>query len=145
MAKTFHASAASRMVNSVYRTMTRLGAGAAYRQVLTVPGRKTGRLYSTPVDVIELDGSQWLVAAYGPADWVRNALAAKQVTLSRGGTSQRFAVTTAALPEVVPVLRKYITEIRVTRPYFDAAPDAPDEAIAAELPRHPVLRLTPQP
>ena len=29
--------------------------------MLTVPGRKTGRLYSTPVDVIEVDGVRWLV------------------------------------------------------------------------------------
>lgn len=32
--------------------------------------------------------------------------------------------------------------IRVTRRYFDAAPDAPDDAIVAELPRHPVFRIT---
>jgi hypothetical protein len=42
------------------------------------------------------------------------------------------------------VLRKYMTEIRVTRPYFDAAPDSPDDAIAAELPKHAVFRLIPK-
>ena len=38
-----------------------------------------------------------------------------------------------------------MTRIRVTRPYFDATPDAPDDAIEAELPRHPVFQLTPVP
>jgi hypothetical protein len=32
-------------------------------------------------------------------------------------------------------------EVPVTRGYFDAHPDDPDDAIAAELPRHPVLKL----
>ena len=39
------------------------------------------------------------------------------------------------------MLRMYIKEVPVTRPYFDARPDAADEAIAGELARHPVFRL----
>jgi hypothetical protein len=42
------------------------------------------------------------------------------------------------------VLRVYIGEIKVTRPYFDAKPDSPDEAFAAELKRHAVFRLAPE-
>ena len=57
------------MINWWFRTLTELGRGAAYRHVLTVPGRKTGRTHSTPVDVIELGGHRWLVAGYGPANW----------------------------------------------------------------------------
>jgi hypothetical protein len=39
--------------------MTRFGLGASYRYILTVPVRKTRRLYSTPVDVIEVGGDRW--------------------------------------------------------------------------------------
>jgi len=144
MAKTYTVNSGTRMINQVFRTMTRLGLGASYRQILTVPGRKTGRLYSTPVDVIEVGGDRWLVAAYGPVNWVRNARAAGEVTLSRGGQTKRYKITEASPTEAVPVLRKYLTEIRVVRPYFDAAPDAPDEALGAELSKHPVFRLVPQ-
>ncbi len=143
MAKTYRVSFGARLINSVFRLMTQLGLGASYRFVLTVPGRKTGRLYSTPVDVIEVAGDRWLVAGYGPAGWVRNARAAGEVTLSRGGRSERFRVDEATRQAAVPVLRAYIREIRVTRPYFDAGPDSPDHAIAAELERHAVFRLTP--
>jgi deazaflavin-dependent oxidoreductase (nitroreductase family) len=118
--------------------------GASYRHILTVPGRKTGRLYSTPVDVIDLDGHRWLVAGYGPANWVRNLRAAGDATLSRGRDSYRFRVEETAAPDAVPVLRKYIAEIGVTRQYFDASADSPDAEIAAELPRHTVFRLIPQ-
>jgi hypothetical protein len=52
-------------------------------------------------------------------------------------------VTEPAAADAVPVLRRYMAQIHVTRPYFDAAPDSPDDAIKAELPRHPVFQLTP--
>jgi deazaflavin-dependent oxidoreductase (nitroreductase family) len=142
MAKTYQVGHGTRLINRIFGVMTRLGAGASCRRVLTVRGRKTGRLHSTPVDVMEYAGSSWLVAPYGPVNWVRNALAAGEVTLSRGGHSQRFTAVAAGAGEATPVLRKYITEIRVTRPYFDAEPDAADDAITAELAGHPVLRLT---
>jgi len=84
MAKTYRLSPGTRLINSIFRALTRLGLGASYRHILTVPGRKTGRLYSIPVDIIELDDQRWLVAGYGPANWVRNVRAAGEVTLSRG-------------------------------------------------------------
>jgi deazaflavin-dependent oxidoreductase (nitroreductase family) len=144
MAKSYRRSVGTRLINAVFRAMTSLGVGASYRYVLTVPGRRTGRLYSTPVDVITLDGERWLVAGYGPANWVRNVRVAGEVTLSRGRHAQQFKVEEAGATDAIPVLRKYISEIRVTRPYFDATQDSPDEDVAAELPRHAVFRLTPQ-
>ncbi len=141
MAKTYRRSRGTRLVNSVFQALTRLGLGASYRHILTVPGRKTGRPYSTPVDVIDLDDRRWLVAGYGPSNWVRNVRAAGEVTLSRGRGSDRFDVVEAEALDAVPVLRKYMTEIRVTRPYFDASPDSHDDDVAAELARQPVFRL----
>ena len=88
MAKTYRKSHATRLINSLSRTLTRFGLGPPYLHILTVQGRKTGRRYSTPVDVLELDGQRWLVAPYGPVSWVANARAAGEVTLSRGGRSQ---------------------------------------------------------
>ena len=144
MAKSYRLSDGTRLINVLFRTLTQLGLGASYRHILTVPGRKTGRLYSTPVDVIELDGQRWLVAGYGPTNWVANARAAGEVTLSRGRHSHRFEVAEVAPAAAVPVLRRYMREIRVTRAYFDANPDSSDEAIAEEFLRHPVFRLVPR-
>jgi deazaflavin-dependent oxidoreductase (nitroreductase family) len=93
MAKTYRLTFGARLINWLFRVMTRLG--ASYRHILTVAGRKTGRLYSTSVGVIELGGHCWLVAGYGPANWVRNARAAGEVTLSRGRRSEKFKVRRA--------------------------------------------------
>lgn len=143
MAKTYRRHLGTRLINSLFRALARLGWGASYRHILTVPGRKTGRLHSTPVDVIELRGNRWLVAGDGPANWVLNARAAGKVTLGRGGRSETYKVEEAGAEDAVPVLRKYIAEIRVTRPYFDATPGSADDAVAAELSRHAVFRLIP--
>lgn len=142
MAKTYRIGTGTRIINWAFRRMTELGIGASYRHILTVPGRKTGQLHSTPVDVVKHAGRRWLVAGYGPANWVANARAARAVTLSRGGRAEKFTVEDTSPAEAIPVLRQYMRQVRVTRGYFDARPDSPDEAIAAELPRHPVLRLS---
>jgi hypothetical protein len=75
---------------------------------------------------------------------VRNARAAGEVTLSRAGRSEGLRLEEATVPTAIPVLRAYIREIKVTRSYFDASPDSPDDSIAAELKRHAVFRLTPE-
>ena len=64
-----------RAVDRAYRLLTRLGLGASYRHLLTVRGRRSGRTYTTPVDVMDVGGRRWLVAAYGPGNWVKNARA----------------------------------------------------------------------
>ena len=145
MARTYKRNAATQVINWVFTTMTRFGVGASYRHLLTVRGRKTGQLRTTPVDVMDTGGQRWLVAGYGPANWVRNARAAGEVTLSRGGHQARYAIAEPTPDEAVPVLRKYLTDIRVTRPDFDATPASTDSELKAELPRHPVLRLIPKP
>jgi hypothetical protein len=95
------------------------------------------------VDVIEVGGDRWLVAGYGPANWVLNTRAHGEITLSRGSHSEAYKVEEVGAEDAVPVLRTYIAAIRVTRPYFDATPTSSDEAVAAELSRHAVFRLIP--
>jgi hypothetical protein len=56
MARTYRQNAAIRVTNWVFTRLTRLGMGASYRYLLTVRGRKTGQLRTTPVDVMETGG-----------------------------------------------------------------------------------------
>jgi hypothetical protein len=102
--------------------------------MLTVPERTTGRLYSTPVDVITVARDADVSDPVGvPVASDQPALTA-EATLSRGRHSQRFKVEETAAAEAVPVLRRYIAEIRVARPYFDARPESPDGDAPASRP-----------
>src|ERR671936_2992639 len=106
MAKAYTVGVGTRLINWVFHIMTRFGLGASYRFILTVRGRKTGRLYSIPVDVMEYGGDAWLVAGYGVTNWVHNVRASGDVTLARGGRSHKFSAEEAETREAVPVLRK---------------------------------------
>jgi deazaflavin-dependent oxidoreductase (nitroreductase family) len=130
-----------RAVNALVRLLIRVGAGGRHTYLLTVRGRKSGRTYSTPVTLIE-DEQRYLVAPYGEVGWVKNARAEGEVTLTRAGRSDTMRISELEPEDAAPVLRSYVQRISVVRPYFDADPDAPLEAFAAEAPRHPVFRLT---
>jgi deazaflavin-dependent oxidoreductase (nitroreductase family) len=106
-----------------------------------VPGRKTGRSYSTPVSLVIDDGTRWLVAPYGEREWVKNARAAGEVELTRARKTTRHRVEEVGPEEAAPVLREYLRTTRIVKPFFDAAPDAPVEAFVVEAARHPVFRL----
>lgn len=94
--------------NAVFGTMTQLGIGAGYHQILTVRGRKTGQLRSTPVDVVDIAGYKWLVAPYGVSSWVRNVRAAGEVSLTRRQHTERYWAEEVTGVGAVPVLRTYI-------------------------------------
>ena len=110
--------------------------------MLAVKGRRSGRLHSTPVSVISIEEQRWLVAPYGPRNWVKNARVARQVTLQRGRRKEVVAVREEHDPlQCGPVLKRYLNQEPITRPFFDAKPGSPLEEFAAEAHRHPVFRL----
>jgi len=129
-----------RLTNALVRPLIFLGL-SGQMQLLLVPGRRSGRIYSTPVKVVEWDGAHWLVAPYGERSWVRNARAAGWVELRRGRRTVRFGIAEAGAEEAAPVLRDYLRSTPVTKRFFDLRADSPLEAFAAEAPRHPVFRL----
>jgi hypothetical protein len=113
-----------------------------------VPGTRvwSQHAYGLAVDINPFENPEIQDGQAAPpaaAAWALNARAAGEVTLRRGRHSQRYTVTEPGPSAAVPVLRRYMAQIRVTRAYFDAAPDSPDDAVKAELPTHPVFELTP--
>jgi deazaflavin-dependent oxidoreductase (nitroreductase family) len=110
-------------------------------QLLVVPGRLSGRPRSTPIIVHVQGGHRWLVAPYGERAWVKNARAAGRVTLRRGWRAETAAVEEVGALEAAPVLKQYLIETPITRPFFAATPDAPLADFVREAPQHPVFRL----
>ena len=141
MAAKYRVGIARRLVNRVIRLLLRVGIGPPRTYLLTVRGKKTGRMYSTPVTLVERSGQRWLVAPYGDVAWVRNARAAGDVTLTRGRRAETVRLAELGPEDAAPILKQYITEIPITRPFFDVRPESPLADFAAEAPRHPVFRL----
>lgn len=133
-----------RALNALVRPLARLGLTGPRTHLLTVPGRKTGKPWSTPVSIVEEGGERWLVAPYGDRNWVRNARTSGWVELRRGRHDERLAVQELGAADAVPVLRRYYELGRVTRPFFDVTLASSDAEWLAEAPRHPVFRLEPR-
>ena len=140
MAQTYRLTRPRRLINVVIKRLIRLGLWGRHTYLLTVPGRKTGRLHSTPVTLVE-EGGRWLVAPYGEVGWVRNARVSGHVTLTRGRRSEIVQIVQVDPAEAAPVLREYIRRVAITRPFFDAGSDAPLETFEIEAARHPVFRI----
>ena len=142
MAAIFRKTRLRRLGNVLIMPLARLGLAGKRTHILTVPGRKSGRRYSTPVQLVIDDRGRWLVAPYGEREWVKNARVAGEVELTRAGRTTCYTIEEIGSDEAAPVLREYLRTTPIVKPYFDAAADAPLEAFAAEATRHPVFRLT---
>lgn len=92
------------VVNPVMRALGRLGAPIA---VLTLPGRRSGRLRRTPVSPMELDGARYLVAGYPSAQWVHNARAAGTGELAIGRRRERVRLVELSVEDARPLLREF--------------------------------------
>ena len=141
MAAVYRLSWWRRAANALLRPLVRQGLGPPRTYLLTVRGRRSGRLRSTPVTLVEEGGLRWLVAPYGEVGWVRNARAAGEVRLSRGRRSETLVIFELDPAEAAPVLKRYLQQVPITRPFFDVRADATLDAFAAEARRHPVFRL----
>jgi deazaflavin-dependent oxidoreductase (nitroreductase family) len=141
MAKKYQLSAGRRIINVVIGAFIRAGLPMGSSYLLTTRGRKTGKLHSFPVTLIEQEGQQWLVAPYGTVSWVYNARAAGTVTISRGRMRKTMHIQELVPDESAPILKEYLTRIPIVRPFFDVTPQSPLSAFVDEAPRHPVFKL----
>ena len=139
--RTFRQSRGRRAGDAIIGVLIRAGL-VPHSYLLTTRGRKTGRLRTNPVTLVERDGRRWLVAPYGSVSWVHNARAATRITLRRGRETRDYAVREGPSEEAGPVLQQYVQIARPTRPYFRADKDAAVEEFISEADRHPVFELT---
>ena len=58
--------------NSVVKGLTRMGVSVWGSRVLEHRGRTTGALHHVPVNLLTIEGKQYLVSPRGETQWVRN-------------------------------------------------------------------------
>lgn len=136
-------SASERVFNKAFGVLVGLGLGLRHNYLLQVEGRRTGRVYSTPVNVLELDGKRLLVAPRGRTQWVRNAETAGAVTLRRGWSRRRFRVRAVPSADKPRILSAYLDRYRLTvQRYFPVRAGAGPAAFTELVDRYPVFELS---
>ena len=102
---------------------------------LAVRGRRSGEWRTVPVNVLDYNGSRYLVAPRGRTDWVLNLRAAGTGEIRRRGKTDRFQAAEVPDHEKPPIINAYLNRWgKQVKSQFDALPDPAD---------HPVFRLEP--
>ena len=137
-------SAPERLFNRAYGFLVGLGLGLSHSYLLQVRGRKSGRIYSTPIDLLELNGKRFLVAPRGRTQWVRNAETAGEVILKRGRTRQSFRLRPLSDAEKPAILKAYLDAFRrEVQRYFPVPAGSPPQAFAELVESYPAFELLP--
>ena len=142
MARTYRLTPLRKVGNVLLTAALKVGIAPGNLRLLTVRGRKSGREYTTPVNLVHRENTWYLVAPYGEGGWVRNARPAGELTLQKGRNSRTHRIEELHGAESAPVLADYYRQNGITHPYFDASPED-GEVWIRETAKHPVFRLAP--
>jgi F420H(2)-dependent quinone reductase len=132
-----------KVANPVIVALQRRGLVLGTMRLLSVPGRKSGAMRTTPVSPLTLDGKRYIVAGMEEADWVKNARRAGWGVLARGREEERVDLVELPAEERAPVLRAFPREVPHGIQFFQhlyGVSGEPEE-FAALAPRCPVFRV----
>ena len=130
------------------RWLAELGISIAGTQALRVRGRKTGKERGVVINLLTVDGVDYVVSPRGNTQWARNVRAAGVVEVGpRWPKSRRHSrgiteLSDAAKPEL---LRRYLDRWywQVKDYVLGLTPDSTDEQLLAAAPSIPVFVLAP--
>lgn len=135
-------SATEQFFNRVFGLLVGKGLGPSCCYLLQVRGRKSGKLYSNPVNVMEINGKRLLVAPRGRTQWVRNAESSGEIKLKRGSFQKDFRLKEIVVPDKLPILKEYLDRYHgAVQRYFTVRAGSPAEAFAEIADRHPAFEL----
>jgi deazaflavin-dependent oxidoreductase (nitroreductase family) len=133
-----------KFLNRAFGFLVGLGIGPGYMYLLQVRGRKSGRVYSTPVNVLHVEAKRYLVAPRGCTQWVRNAEAVGEITLKKGRYRQAFRlppIPDSGKPELLKIyLERFVNAVQR---YFPVKTGSRPEAFRDVAPNYPVFELQP--
>ena len=127
--------------NPSVATLIRLGAMRRRIQLLSVVGRTSGKARVTPVTLVDVEGTTYLVAPQGEVAWVRNIRIAGWGELRHGRQVRRITATEVPVSERAAILKQYVRENNVARYFTVASADASLSDFAAEADQHPVFAV----
>lgn len=129
--------------NPVMKGLTRLGVSVWGSRILEVRGRSSGEWRSVPVNLLTVDGIDYLVAPRGETQWVRNLRVAGEGRLRLGKKLSTFTADEIADEDKPVILRPYLERWKwEVGQFFDGVgPDATEAELMGISPNHPVFRI----
>jgi deazaflavin-dependent oxidoreductase (nitroreductase family) len=110
-----------------------------------VRGRKTGHVYSTPVNLLQVGGKPYLVAPRGRTQWVRNAEATGEIVLKRGSMCRKYRLRPVADSEKPEILKLYLESYKSAVQRYLPVPAGSSAAAFRDIAsNYPVFELLPR-
>src|ERR671932_1225274 len=95
-----------KLANPVIVALQRRGVVIGTMRLLSVPGRKSDKMRTTPISPLTVDGKRYIIAGLERADWVKNARSAGWGILARGRKQERVVLVELSVEERASVLRE---------------------------------------
>src|SRR5437588_729723 len=105
--------------NPIARRLMRLGVPLGPNALLSVRGRKSGVLRTTPVARVKVGGRTWIIGTFGDVNWVRNLRSAGEGVLTVGRRRENIRATELSRAETetffAEVLGRYVRSLPLGR------------------------------
>jgi deazaflavin-dependent oxidoreductase (nitroreductase family) len=134
-----------RIMNPFVMLMMRAGISVWGSRILEVRGRKSGAPRRTPVNLLEVEGVQYLVSPRGEGQWVRNLRAdGGRVAVLLGRRRDERIAEELPDSEKSPILRAYLRRWKMeVGVFFDGVTaDSEEPEVQRIAPDHPIFRLS---
>ena len=134
---------AARAANTLVRWLAELGISIAGTRALRVRGRKTGKQRGVVINLLTVDGVDYVVSPRGNTQWARNVRAAGVVEVGPRWHSARAAISEVPDDAKPELLRRYLARWywQVKDYVSGLTPESGDDELRAVAPSIPVFAL----
>ena len=136
-------NAAARAGNELIRWLAEAGINIAGTRALRVRGRKTGKRRGVVINVLTVDGRDYVVSPRGDTQWARNARSAGVVEMGPRWRSRDVRIAEVADDTKPQLLKRYLD-----RWYWEVkghvgglTPQSTDDEMRSAAPSIPVFEL----
>ena len=134
---------AARAFNEMFRWLAEAGISLAGTWALRVRGRKTGKRRGVVINLLTVDGRDYVVSPRGNTQWARNARAAGVVEIGPRWRSREIRIAEVGDDDKPQLLKSYLD-----RWYWEVrghvgglTPESNDDELRAAAPAIPVFEL----
>lgn len=122
-------------VNQVMKALQRMGIAFFSFHLISVPGRRSGLLRTTPVSPFTVDGQRYILS-FGQTEWVKNARVSGWGMLARGRRQNKVALVEVTPPDSAVIVRQFPLKIPAGVQFFVRLglvekPAGPEQFVAA--------------
>jgi F420H(2)-dependent quinone reductase len=134
---------AARAANALIRWLAELGISIAGTRALRVRGRKSGKQRGVVINLLTVDGVDYVVSPRGNTQWARNVRAAGVVEMGPRWRSNHTAISEVADDAKPELLRRYLDRWywQVKAYVAPLTPQSNDDVLRAAAPSIPVFAL----